>query len=91
MVEGPGCTLNGEKIRARVRPGQAVTGVRGRALQSLVGPALPPAASQVEVSSQVSQSYEVECEQKHPVSGSHGICIYFGPGVLGPVFLSIYR
>ncbi|XP_029800169.1 endonuclease 8-like 3 [Suricata suricatta] len=35
MVEGPGCTLNGEKIRARVRPGQAVTDVRGSALRSL--------------------------------------------------------
>ncbi|XP_030167946.1 endonuclease 8-like 3 [Lynx canadensis] len=35
MVEGPGCTLNGEKIRARVRPGQAVTDLRGSALQSL--------------------------------------------------------
>lgn len=57
MVEGPGCTLNGEKIRARVRPGQAVTGVRGRALQSLVGAALLPGASPVEVSHQVSQSY----------------------------------
>ncbi|XP_051025873.1 endonuclease 8-like 3 [Acomys russatus] len=52
MVEGPGCTLNGEKIRARVLPGQAVTGVRGRALKSLVGPALPSAASQAGVSSQ---------------------------------------
>lgn len=56
MVEGPGCTLNGEKIRARVRPGQAVTGVRGRALQSLVGTALLPGASPAEVSPQVSQS-----------------------------------
>ncbi|KAL1773105.1 endonuclease 8-like 3 [Sigmodon hispidus] len=52
MVEGPGCTLNGEKIRARVLPGQEVTGVRGQALQSLVGPALSPAASPAEVSSQ---------------------------------------
>eukprot|EP00070_Physeter_catodon_P030180 XP_028337074.1 endonuclease 8-like 3 isoform X3 [Physeter catodon] len=45
MVEGPGCTLNGEKIRARVRPGQAVTDMRGRALQSPGGPGSPPAAS----------------------------------------------
>lgn len=57
MVEGPGCTLNAEKIRARVLPGQAVTGVQGQALQSLVGLALTPAASLAEVSSQVSQSY----------------------------------
>ncbi|XP_058162050.1 endonuclease 8-like 3 [Dasypus novemcinctus] len=47
MVEGPGCTLNGEKIRARVRPGQAVTDLRGSALQGLGGPGLPPAASVV--------------------------------------------
>ncbi|XP_027693159.1 endonuclease 8-like 3 isoform X2 [Vombatus ursinus] len=43
MVEGPGCTLNAEKIRARVRPGQAVTGVRGSALQPPGAP-WPPAA-----------------------------------------------
>ncbi|OWK00303.1 NEIL3 [Cervus elaphus hippelaphus] len=45
MVEGPGCTLNGEKIRARVRPGQAVTDVRGRELQGLGGSGSSPAAS----------------------------------------------
>ncbi|XP_028613541.1 endonuclease 8-like 3 [Grammomys surdaster] len=49
MVEGPGCRLNGEKIRARVLPGQAVTGLRGTALQSLVGPASCPSASLAEV------------------------------------------
>ncbi|XP_043828415.1 endonuclease 8-like 3 [Dromiciops gliroides] len=43
MVEGPGCVLNAEKIRARVRPGQAVTGVRGSALQP-PSASLPPAA-----------------------------------------------
>ncbi|XP_008071488.1 endonuclease 8-like 3 [Carlito syrichta] len=48
MVEGPGCTLNGEKIRARVLPGQAVTGVRGSAL--------PHAARGAAASSQVSSS-----------------------------------
>ncbi|XP_027455326.1 endonuclease 8-like 3 [Zalophus californianus] len=52
MVEGPGCTLNGEKIRTRVRPGQAVTDVRGSALQSLGGQVLPHAASLAVVSSQ---------------------------------------
>ncbi|XP_059541775.1 endonuclease 8-like 3 isoform X1 [Myotis daubentonii] len=45
MVEGPGCALNGEKIRARVRPGQAVTAVRGSAPQSPRGPGSPHAAS----------------------------------------------
>nr|XP_055240408.1 endonuclease 8-like 3 isoform X2 [Gorilla gorilla gorilla] len=52
MVEGPGCTLNGEKIRARVLPGQAVTGVRGSALRSLQGRALRLAASTAVVSPQ---------------------------------------
>lgn len=56
MVEGPGCTLNGEKIRARVRPGQAVTAVRGSALQSLGGPAWGAAAGAV-VPAQVSRSF----------------------------------
>ncbi|XP_019377413.1 PREDICTED: endonuclease 8-like 3 [Gavialis gangeticus] len=32
MVEGPGCTLHGEQLRARVRRGQAVRGVRGSAV-----------------------------------------------------------
>uniref|UniRef100_A0A8C3VSN0 Endonuclease 8-like 3 n=1 Tax=Catagonus wagneri TaxID=51154 RepID=A0A8C3VSN0_9CETA len=52
MVEGPGCTLNGEKIRARVRLGQAVTDVRVRALQNPGGPGLPRAASVTVVHSQ---------------------------------------
>ncbi|KAJ8269665.1 hypothetical protein COCON_G00122720 [Conger conger] len=29
MVEGPGCTLNGEKIRSRVKTGQKVVEIRG--------------------------------------------------------------
>ncbi|XP_002745242.4 endonuclease 8-like 3 isoform X1 [Callithrix jacchus] len=52
MVEGPGCTLNGEKIRARVLPGQAVTGVRGSALRNLQGRALFLAAPSAVVSPQ---------------------------------------
>lgn len=59
MVEGPGCTLNGEKIRARVLPGQAVISVRGRARQSFVGPESSPAASLAGVSFPVSQSEPV--------------------------------
>ncbi|RVE67682.1 hypothetical protein OJAV_G00105510 [Oryzias javanicus] len=31
MVEGPGCTLNGEKIRSKVKAGQRVNEVRGSA------------------------------------------------------------
>ena len=57
MVEGPGCTLNGEKIRARVRPGQAVTDVRGSALQSLGSRGLAQTASGAALSLQVSRSY----------------------------------
>lgn len=34
MVEGPGCALNGEKIRARVQKGQAVREVRGSAVSA---------------------------------------------------------
>ncbi|XP_060795608.1 endonuclease 8-like 3 isoform X2 [Neoarius graeffei] len=30
MVEGPGCTLNGEKIRSRVKKGQKVLQIRGK-------------------------------------------------------------
>ncbi|MBZ3880653.1 Endonuclease 8-like 3 [Sciurus carolinensis] len=52
MVEGPGCTLNGEKIRARVLPGQTVIDVRGSALQNLQSPALLQAVSGLQVSSQ---------------------------------------
>ncbi|XP_069487551.1 endonuclease 8-like 3 isoform X2 [Ambystoma mexicanum] len=40
MVEGPGCTLNGEKIRTRVQKGQAVRDVRGSAVSA------PPKAQQ---------------------------------------------
>lgn len=57
MVEGPGCTLNGEKIQAQVPRGQEVTEVRGTALPSLHFSAQPHAASAATaaaVSSQVS-------------------------------------
>ncbi|KYO46152.1 endonuclease 8-like 3 [Alligator mississippiensis] len=40
MVEGPGCTLHGERLRARVCRGQAVRGVRGSAV--LPGAAVRP-------------------------------------------------
>ncbi|KAM7328625.1 hypothetical protein ACRRTK_012717 [Alexandromys fortis] len=90
MVEGPGCTLNGEKIRARVRPGQAVTGVRGRALQSLVGTALLPRASPAEVSPQAATMNTQDSGWKflrlfngHVYSGvetlGKELFMYFGP------------
>ncbi|XP_006882286.1 PREDICTED: endonuclease 8-like 3 [Elephantulus edwardii] len=52
MVEGPGCTLNGEKIRAQVLLGQAVMDMRGSALQGLAGQDLPPTAPGAAISSQ---------------------------------------
>uniref|UniRef100_A0A2K6EPH7 Endonuclease 8-like 3 n=1 Tax=Propithecus coquereli TaxID=379532 RepID=A0A2K6EPH7_PROCO len=80
MVEGPGCTLNGEKIRARVLPGQAVTDVRGSALQSLEGRALPHAA----VSSQVSYLYLAMGP-----AGGHGIKT--PTGFQGPEFSPVFE
>ncbi|XP_075786351.1 endonuclease 8-like 3 isoform X1 [Pelodiscus sinensis] len=44
MVEGPGCTLHGERIRTRVRRGQAVRGVQGSALLPARPSAPGPAA-----------------------------------------------
>ncbi|KFO30831.1 endonuclease 8-like 3 [Fukomys damarensis] len=58
MVEGPGCTLNGEKIRTRVLRGQAVTDVRGKALQSLEGLLSSHTASVAEVSFQAAAPKE---------------------------------
>ncbi|XP_076144311.1 endonuclease 8-like 3 [Alosa pseudoharengus] len=37
MVEGPGCTLNGEKIRSRVQKGQRVKEIRGGATPTSIG------------------------------------------------------
>uniref|UniRef100_A0A8D2AM74 Endonuclease 8-like 3 n=1 Tax=Sciurus vulgaris TaxID=55149 RepID=A0A8D2AM74_SCIVU len=70
MVEGPGCTLNGEKIRARVLPGQTVIDVRGSALQNLQSPALLQAVSGVQVSSQWCGNFGKE------------LFMYFGPKAL---------
>lgn len=36
MVEGPGCTLNGEKIRSKVKKGQKVSDVRGTLVKPVV-------------------------------------------------------
>jgi endonuclease VIII-like 3 len=94
MVEGPGCTLNGEKIRARVLPGQAVTGVRGTALQSLLGPAMSPAASLADVATSVSQSCVLlgSCSGKWSKNTTQvlGSPIYSGSQDLEPVFPDIY-
>ncbi|XP_030901668.1 endonuclease 8-like 3 isoform X1 [Melopsittacus undulatus] len=45
MVEGPGCALNGEKLKARVRRGQAVRSARGSALAAAAGAGGATAAS----------------------------------------------
>uniref|UniRef100_A0A8C4XXW6 Uncharacterized protein n=1 Tax=Gopherus evgoodei TaxID=1825980 RepID=A0A8C4XXW6_9SAUR len=50
MVEGPGCALYGERLRARVRRGQAVRGVRGSALLP-ARPGAPGPAARTGVSS----------------------------------------
>ncbi|XP_001926185.2 endonuclease 8-like 3 isoform X1 [Sus scrofa] len=94
MVEGPGCTLNGEKIRARVRPGQAVTDVRGSALQNAGGPGLPLSASETVVPSQaIALNNNKLCSQNslrllngHVYSGvetlGKELFMYFGPKAL---------
>lgn len=82
MVEGPGCTLNGEKIRARVLPGQAVTEVRGTALPSLQGAALPLAASAAVVSSQDSALNDSNYYIQNVSRQFHGY-VYSGVETLG--------
>ncbi|XP_019507275.1 PREDICTED: endonuclease 8-like 3 [Hipposideros armiger] len=90
MVEGPGCTLNGEKIRARVCPGQAVTEVRGSALQRLGDPWLPHAASVAAVSSQANNKASsrnfLKLFSGHVYSGvetlGKELFMYFGPRAL---------
>ncbi|KAM7111546.1 endonuclease 8-like 3 isoform 1-T1 [Molossus nigricans] len=94
MVEGPGCTLYGEKIRARVRRGQAVMDVRGSALPSLVGPGLPHAASGAAEPSQAAPldknhgpgQRSVRLFNGHAYSGvdtlGKELFLYFGPKAL---------
>ncbi|NP_001017201.1 endonuclease 8-like 3 [Xenopus tropicalis] len=52
MVEGPGCTLNGEKIRARVEKGQSVVELRGSAVSGT-----PPSSCYNALSSLTGCSY----------------------------------
>ncbi|KAL2781129.1 endonuclease 8-like 3 [Daubentonia madagascariensis] len=88
MVEGPGCTLNGEKIRARVLPGQAVTDVRGSALQSLEGRALPHAvvSSQTAALNKDSSRNFLKLFNGYVYSGvetlGKELFMYFGPKAL---------
>ncbi|XP_028382714.1 endonuclease 8-like 3 [Phyllostomus discolor] len=82
MVEGPGCTLNGEKIRARVRPGQVVTDVRGRALQSPWSPGLPHAVSGAAVSSQAAAT-DRSADSGRTALGLLSGSVYSGAETLG--------
>ncbi|KAK2508258.1 hypothetical protein MC885_019574 [Smutsia gigantea] len=82
MVEGPGCAVNGERIRARVPPGQAVADVRGSALQSLGGPGLPPAASAVLVSPQAAALNNSKDYSQNFLRLLKG-CVYSGVETLG--------
>ncbi|XP_004682470.1 PREDICTED: endonuclease 8-like 3 [Condylura cristata] len=92
MVEGPGCTLNGEKIRARVLPGQAMIAVRARAPQRHDGPRLPPAAAVPAFSSQPAAQNNKDSSQNflrlndYVYSGvetlGKELFMYFGPKAL---------
>ncbi|KAG8504581.1 Endonuclease 8-like 3, partial [Galemys pyrenaicus] len=81
MVEGPGCTLNGEKIRARVLPGQAVTAVRARSLPSLDGPGLSSAAAGTLFSSQAAVLNNKDSSQNFLKLLND--CVYSGVETLG--------
>ncbi|KAM5174898.1 endonuclease 8-like 3 [Callospermophilus lateralis] len=82
MVEGPGCTLNGEKIRARVLPGQAVIDVRGSAVPNLESPALLQAASRVQISSQAVALNSNKDSRQNFLRLFNG-CVYSGVETLG--------
>ncbi|XP_007948758.1 endonuclease 8-like 3 [Orycteropus afer afer] len=93
MVEGPGCTLNGERIRAQVVPGQTVMDVRGSALQGLEDPGLPHAVSVV-VSSSHAAALNNKDSRQNFLTLVHGyaysgvetlgkeLFMYFGPKAL---------
>ncbi|KAM6220580.1 endonuclease 8-like 3 [Rhynchocyon petersi] len=93
MVEGPGCTLNGEKIRAQVLPGQAVVDVRGSALQGLEVLGLPHSAFVKGISSQAAALNHKDSSQTflklfngYAYSGvetlGKELFMYFGPKAL---------
>ncbi|XP_036312765.1 endonuclease 8-like 3 [Pipistrellus kuhlii] len=86
MVEGPGCTLSGARIRARVRPGQAVRAVRGDALR---GPGPRPAAPAAAPSQAAAQSRDGDSGRLlsgHTYSGvdtlGKELFLFFGPKAL---------
>ncbi|XP_054846373.1 endonuclease 8-like 3 [Eublepharis macularius] len=75
MVEGPGCTRNGERLRARVAPGQVVKSVRGTALS----PRRPGAAA-VASSAHSAIGNKVSCQDFLSVLNG---CVYAGVKTLG--------
>ncbi|XP_048365193.1 endonuclease 8-like 3 isoform X1 [Sphaerodactylus townsendi] len=78
MVEGPGCTLNGERLRARVALGQRVKRVRGTALMqhssALAGAAAVPSSTSSAIRNKIS------CQDFTSVLNG---CVYIGVKTLG--------
>ncbi|XP_036620517.1 endonuclease 8-like 3 [Trichosurus vulpecula] len=83
MVEGPGCALNAEKIRARVHPGQAVTGVRGSALQPPGAPWPPAACPGAQASSPWTAPMNSNKDSCWNFPGLLNGCVYSGVETLG--------
>ncbi|XP_074983913.1 endonuclease 8-like 3 isoform X3 [Caretta caretta] len=88
MVEGPGCALHGERIRARVRRGQAVRGVRGSALLPARPAALGPAAC-TGVSSGCGGSSSGGVRQTNAVTGNKTSCQDFLRLLKGCVYTGV--
>ncbi|XP_015275086.1 PREDICTED: endonuclease 8-like 3 [Gekko japonicus] len=78
MVEGPGCTLNGERLRARVALGQVVKSVQGTAL--LKQPRAPAAAAAVSSSPNSAAGNKISCQDVLSVLNG---CVYSGVKTLG--------
>ncbi|CAM5140989.1 unnamed protein product [Natator depressus] len=88
MVEGPGCALHGERIRARVRRGQAVRGMRGSALLPAQPAALGPAAC-TGVSSGCGGSSSGGARQTNAVTGNKTSCQDFLRLLKGCVYTGV--
>ncbi|XP_043369428.1 endonuclease 8-like 3 isoform X3 [Dermochelys coriacea] len=88
MVEGPGCALHGERIRARVRRGQAVRGVRGRALLP-ARPAAPGPAACTGASSGCGGSSSGGVRQTNAVTGNKTSCQDFLRLLKGCVYTGV--
>nr|XP_032639429.1 endonuclease 8-like 3 isoform X2 [Chelonoidis abingdonii] len=76
MVEGPGCALYGDRLRARVRRGQAVRGVRGSALL----PARPGAPGPAACTGNAVTGHKTSCQDFLRLLKG---CVYTGVETLG--------